>query len=135
MNQSGLFLTGNKLRKCEIIISPADSLWIENLNTVLDDNKTLCLSNGQRIKLPQSFQMIFEVLSLENTTIATVSRCGMVYLDNQQLSWESLIPNWIHRFKKYIFSLENHTILGENLNTSINNLQSLLITFIEDLIN
>jgi dynein heavy chain, axonemal len=99
-----------------VLDGPADSLWIENLNTVLDDNKTLCLSNGQRIKLPQSFQLVFEVLSLENTTTATVSRCGMVYLDNQQLNWESLIPNWIHRFKKFIFSLENYTPLSENLN-------------------
>jgi hypothetical protein len=75
------------------------------------------------------------VLSLENTTTATVSRCGMVYLDNQQLNWESLIPNWIHKFKKYVFSLENYIPLSENLNTSINNLQSLLITFIDDLMS
>ncbi len=61
-----------------ILDGPVDSLWIESMNTAMDQNKMLFLTNGERIPITPMMRLIFEVPHLNEATPATVSRCGML---------------------------------------------------------
>lgn len=50
---------------------------------MLDDNKLLTLPNGERLNLPPNVRVMFEVEHLRYATLATVSRCGMIWFSEQ----------------------------------------------------
>ncbi|KAM4714769.1 dynein axonemal heavy chain 2 [Anableps anableps] len=87
---------------------PVDTLWIESMNSVMDDNKVLTLINGERISMPEQVSLLFEVENLAMASPATVSRCGMVYNDYVDLGWKPYVQSWLgKRHKAEVEHLKN----------------------------
>ncbi|KRX01504.1 P-loop containing nucleoside triphosphate hydrolase [Pseudocohnilembus persalinus] len=98
-----------------IFDGPVDSIWAENMNTVLDESTTLCLSNGERIKLQENLKVLFEVLNLNNASLSTVSRCGIIYIDNNIISYENILERKINKALEKIKNQDVQFFLQETV--------------------
>ena len=59
---------------------PIEPDWVENINSVLDDNKRLNLVTGEVIYLTDNIKVLLETADLLNCSPATISRCGIIYM-------------------------------------------------------
>lgn len=61
--------TDKNERKYIVFDSDVDALWVENMNSVMDDNRLLTLANGERIRLQKHCALLFEVWSENNSLL------------------------------------------------------------------
>ncbi|CAI4230233.1 unnamed protein product [Auanema sp. JU1783] len=101
-------------RQWIIFDGDVDPEWVENLNSVLDDNKLLTLPNGERLAIPPNVRIIFEVSDLKYATLATVSRCGMVWFSEEVIHIDMLFDHYLERLNNV--SIDTEVTVGGNLN-------------------
>jgi len=90
-----------------------DPEWVENLNSVLDDNKLLTLPNGERIALPNCVRIVFEVSDLAFATPATVSRCGIVFFSQDTVSYKQIVNYYFHSLSNYPIITNQHILSSD----------------------
>lgn len=100
-----------------------DPEWVENLNSVLDDNKILTLPNGERLNLPPNVRILFEVETLKYATLATVSRCGMVFFSPETVSTAMILSNYLRTLRNKPFEDLDEDNAGQ-ASTQAHNVQS-----------
>jgi dynein heavy chain len=72
-----------------------DAEWIETMNTVMDDNKILTLVSGERIPLTPPMRLLFEIADLRNASPATVSRAGVIFVNDDDIGWMPFVQTWL----------------------------------------
>ncbi|KAL6782194.1 hypothetical protein ACKKBF_B39410 [Auxenochlorella protothecoides x Auxenochlorella symbiontica] len=72
-----------------------DAEWIESMNTVMDDNKMLSLASNERIPLTDTMRLLLEINHMNYCSPATVSRGGVIYMNDTDVGWSPLLVSWL----------------------------------------
>ncbi|RYH32012.1 hypothetical protein EON65_01475, partial [archaeon] len=95
MSKNNIPYSASQTAKWVVLDGDIDAVWIESMNTVMDDNKVLTLVSNERIPLSESMRMIFEIHSLKNATPATVSRAGILYINDTDIGYGPYLESWL----------------------------------------
>ena len=80
-----------------IFDGPIDTEWMEYLNSALDNTRKLSVSNGKSVLVPENFRFIFESDNANLCTPASVSRCGTIYIGQEEVGWKAYLTAWFEK--------------------------------------
>nr|PIL99668.1 dynein heavy chain family protein [Toxoplasma gondii COUG] len=84
----------SQLHKWIVLDGDIDAEWIESMNTVMDDNKVLTLVSNERIPFTNTMRMLFEVADMKHASPATVSRGGVLFINENDVGWKPFLVSW-----------------------------------------
>ena len=93
IRQAGMETTGKDM--LITLDGPVEPDWVENINSVLDDNKRLNLVTGEVINLTEKVRIVLETSELNNCSPATISRCAVIYFTKESLQLKTLWNTWL----------------------------------------
>jgi dynein heavy chain, axonemal len=82
-------------RRWMVIDGHVDMMWGENLLTAMGGDKSLCLANGEVIKMQGSFSLIIETNDLRYASPSFVSRAGNVFYDPSMMTLDTFQRSWL----------------------------------------
>lgn len=103
--ETGKYKSHHKM-KWSILDGDIDPNWIESLNTVMDDNRMMTLVSNDRFPLTESMKLLFEISNLKNATLATVTRAGVLFINETDIGWKPFFDSWIEKHRPDVIKAE-----------------------------
>ncbi|KAK8845027.1 hypothetical protein M9Y10_021203 [Tritrichomonas musculus] len=94
-----------------------DPSWVENMNSALDETRTLTFDSLRRFKLNSQHHILFETADLSQASPSTISRCGVIHIDAPLLPWREFINSKIEQQIEPLF--KDHPNLFSKFNEFI----------------
>jgi len=85
------------LKTWVVLDGPINPMWIEYLNTSLDDFPMFTLANGDRIATKTGNKLVFEVDKLFAASPATISRTGIIHFPDKTIGHDALLTAWMRK--------------------------------------
>ena len=107
-----------------------DAEWIESMNTVMDDNKMLTLASNERIPLTNSMRLLLEINHMNHCSPATVSRGGVIYVNESDVGWHPVAESWTQRLENKEYAPILMEFFGKYVETSLEHVRRSFKTII-----